>query len=241
MRDTRSAGSQESIAEFLKSSEFKKIISEAVKAETEILMQKVSELKQELSVLTKTNIDLITLLTSSKGTPPPREEKREHLIVKRGKETSGNVTKISLCRREENLEKVPEKSEELKTNTNPESTGNSDWNIVKSRKHIGKPSGIVGKDNNGNGKIRAAERKTQLYISRLHPSTTVCDLTEFLKDKFPEVYCEQGRSKFPENYSSFKITINEENHNLAMDPGLWPSGIYINKFFRSKNPKSSTN
>lgn len=244
MRDTRSSGSQEnpSIEKFLKSNEFQKIISKAVKIETKILMEKVCELKEEMTILRKSNIDLIKLLTNSKETPPPRQEKQEHLMVKRVDQTFGNITKskVSLCRREEKVETIPECNEEIVSNIYPESNKKSDWSIVQSKKRSGKSNGIVGKDN-GNGKIKAAERKTQLYVSRLHPSTTVSDLTDFLKDKFPEVHCEQGRSKFPESYSSFKVTINEANHNVAMNPELWPVGIYINKFFRGKNSKPPTN
>lgn len=35
------------------------------------------------------------------------------------------------------------------------------------------------------------------------------------------------KSKYPEKYSSFKVTIVEENFKKAMNPAVWPYGTYV--------------
>lgn len=249
--NTRSSSSQEDILTvFLRSNEFRMILKETVKEETSILIEKINELKEEVRVLKKSNIDMIKLLTDNKKLEIPKVSKKENdkrIMIKKTYETSGNVNKttISLCSREENEERKISENEEAYLDTNENTTGrinNSDWTTVKRRRENDsrKYNGIIGKDIT-NGNLKAVERKVQIYISRVHTDTTLNDLKEFLKEKFPEAECEQSRSKYPEHYSSFKITINENHYNLIMDPDLWPQGIYINKFFRSKFTKPSTN
>lgn len=244
MYNTRSSSSQEVsvIKEFLKSSEFYTILKEAVKEETTVLIGKINELQKEVHILMNTNIDLIKLLTDDKV--PQFSKENERLMIKKTNETTGirKKTTISLCRKDDKGESsIPQNEEVLVTDSCSDSNNIYNWRTVESRRRKSKKhNGIIGKDNNTGGGLKAVEKKTQIYISRLHPDTTLSDVTEFLKEKFPEVKCEKGQSKYPENYSSFKITIDENHFDLIMNPDLWPRGIYINKFFRSKNAKSTT-
>lgn len=90
---------------------------------------------------------------------------------------------------------------------------------------------IIGQMNEEDSVIRAAPRKTYLHISRLHPETTSQQLEDQLRRSFPEVECEKLQSKYPSHYSSFKITIDMDKREMAMDPQLWPRGTLVNRYF----------
>lgn len=97
---------------------------------------------------------------------------------------------------------------------------------------------IVGNLNSSDVKIRAVPRTTSLHVYRLHPETSVDDVLSHLESKFPGVLCEKLNSKFPELYSSFKITVRSDLAEEIMSPSTWPDGTCVNKFFlqRPKKP-----
>lgn len=78
-----------------------------------------------------------------------------------------------------------------------------------------------------------------LHVYKLHPETTVSELTDFLKPVFPEVQVEQLTSRYPKYYASFKVTISENKLSAALTPTLWPKGVCINRFFHRKVAKET--
>lgn len=90
---------------------------------------------------------------------------------------------------------------------------------------------------NGDPKIKVAPRKCFLYVSRLDKDTESKSLVDLLRRDFPEVKCDPLASKYPEHYSSFKVTLDLHNFEKAMNPELWPNGAYVTRFFhpRKKN------
>lgn len=108
-----------------------------------------------------------------------------------------------------------------------------EWSTAKTRKSHRKTSGIVGKSKQVT-EIKTAPRKSFLHISRLSPETTVAQITKVVKQTFPEAVCEQLQSKYPEHYTSFKVTIDLENFEKALNPELWPSGTYVSRFFQKR-------
>lgn len=110
-------------------------------------------------------------------------------------------------------------------------------NITK-RIHPSKPKQIVvgGNSSSNNNMLKTVPKKTYLFVSRLDPSTTVNMLEDYVKVNFPEVKCEPLKAKYPEHYSSFKITINEENLEKAMDSKQWPQGALVMRYFLKKIP-----
>lgn len=82
--------------------------------------------------------------------------------------------------------------------------------------------------------VKTVPKKSLIYVSRFAPETTAESVRGIVSGLCPEVECERVQSKYPQYYSSFKIAVNDSNKELIMDPEVWPSGIYINKFFRSR-------
>lgn len=232
----KSFGSNDNTMEFLKSNEFTNIISEIVKRETEMILKEVKELKQEVIILRESNIELINLLTNTKKINECREKDAE--VFKSANNTNKKLENEEVNPKNGNYNKIKESSKDTIKNSN---STVSKWTTIKNReqKENNRSQGIVGKGNNKEGPLKAADKKITLYISRLQPNTTLEDITSFLKNDFPEVICENGQSKYPAHYSSFKITISDSNYNSIMNPDIWPKGIYINRFFRKRYNKPS--
>nr|CAI5836750.1 unnamed protein product [Callosobruchus analis] len=102
------------------------------------------------------------------------------------------------------------------------------WTNVNRRR---KRTAVIGSSKDM-GNIKVNPKKAFLFVSRLDPSTKTDDLVSVLKSKFPEVTCEKLRSKHPQIYSSFKVSINSGNLDIALDPSQWPEGAYVTKFFQ---------
>ena len=87
--------------------------------------------------------------------------------------------------------------------------------------------------------IEVAPKKAFIYVSRLKPGTKKQILSAYIKSHFPEAEVEELSSKFPEHYSSFKITVNLMNFEAATNTDLWPSGAYVSRFFHPRHQKNT--
>lgn len=59
----------------------------------------------------------------------------------------------------------------------------------------------------------------------------------YLGDKLPGAVVEQLHSRYPDSYSSFKLSVPEGEADKVLDPNLWPSGVFVNHFFaRRRQP-----
>lgn len=113
--------------------------------------------------------------------------------------------------------------------------GGGNWRVAQSRRvrRGSKPRpdfAVVGRAS-GKFSIAAVPRRASIYVSRIQPGTSVDDMKHFLGDDFPGVDCELMQSKHPNQYSSFRVYLNCEDVNRALDPNRWPVGVFVNKFF----------
>ncbi|CAG9829599.1 unnamed protein product [Diabrotica balteata] len=104
----------------------------------------------------------------------------------------------------------------------------SEWTEVdrrKKRKHL-----VVGKNTEMilNGKeIKGVHKLIDLHVYRIDPDMTAENMRELMKTTFPEVEVESLKSKHPDIYSSFKVTIFNNNFKEAMSPKIWPCQFYM--------------
>lgn len=109
----------------------------------------------------------------------------------------------------------------------------NEWKTVGSRR---RKKTIVGeKPNDSACKLRAVEALSHWHVYRLHPDTRTEDVTNYLRNDFPEVLVESLKSANPEVYSSFKVTVPQRDGPRILDVALWPSGTRVNRFFLPKN------
>lgn len=87
--------------------------------------------------------------------------------------------------------------------------------------------------------LRAATSFTHWHVYRLHPDTRAGDVVDYLKVDFPGVSVEALKSANPALYSSFKVTVEAKDGSRVSEPGLWPCGTRINRFFLSRDKNKS--
>lgn len=85
--------------------------------------------------------------------------------------------------------------------------------------------------------LKGAPRVTSLHLTRLDPGTKAEDVQKFSSQICQIIQCVQLTSKFPEAYSSFKLTVAYEDVDMLLNPDLWPKGTLIQKFFHRRQPK----
>lgn len=131
---------------------------------------------------------------------------------------------------------VREKIINVETSHQNDQNNGEKWRIVEPTRKRRRQT-CVGISKEKVTSINAVPRDVSLHVYRLNPDTTENDLKDYLKKDFPEVECTAMKSKYPEKYASFKVTLKEENFKKAMDPALWPYGTCVQRFLhlREKN------
>jgi hypothetical protein len=76
------------------------------------------------------------------------------------------------------------------------------------------------------------ERSKALFISRFSPEDLASDIENSVKEQISlkRLGCSRLKTKF-NSYSSFIISVNEEDFSLINNTGVWPSGCLIAPFY----------
>lgn len=100
---------------------------------------------------------------------------------------------------------------------------------------------IVGtQQNSDDHKLKAAPFKPKApslffyHATYFDVDVTVEDLTSHLVKYAPNVEVEKLRSRNPDDYASFKITVPSSEAQALMDSSLWPYRVVVNRFFLGK-------
>lgn len=136
------------------------------------------------------------------------------------KETHGRITtqQVSVAIEEAKQLNIVNRLTNLSKTTNPDS------------KHVRK---IVG-SNREAGQIVAKEMKW-LFTSKYSTTYTSENLLEYLKAKFPSRNFVVNAVKNWGTYNSFKVAVEAEMLNDALNPAVWPEGIVTSEFtFKNK-------
>lgn len=248
LRSTNEKGDE--VITFLKSDEFKVFIASVVKAETFVLQCTINDLKTELSNLKESNIELVKLFdkVDLKPTTFRDENIATSFSSKVKKSVSFNTTKTTDNKNSHRNDKnkninttVEQISHKETTNTSspptpmiiepPQETADpADWTRVERKRRSRSNTGIIG-INKEESVVRGVARLCHLHVYRLEPSMEPEQLSKFLvSGGVLDVRCEKLNSKFPESYSSFKVTASRKYYEILMKPDLWPEGVCVNRF-----------
>ena len=105
---------------------------------------------------------------------------------------------------------------------------------------------VVGRASNSKLKTVITKREVDMFVSRLHPSTTADDLRVNVADIFDSISvdkidCVKLHSKYEELYSSFHVCVrvNVADFKCAIDllnnSESWPDGTLVRRYFRPKH------
>lgn len=106
-----------------------------------------------------------------------------------------------------------------------------EWRSANKKKHSGARKIQTTVGTGANNSLKAAPVFYHFHVFRLDTSVNEIQLKNHLKRTFPEVTCTSLPSKYPEEYTSFKVGVHESNKERFLEPTLWPIGAKINKFF----------
>lgn len=84
------------------------------------------------------------------------------------------------------------------------------------------------------GDIKGVPRMGYVHVSKLDPETTADSVSRYLDQIVPNCKCEMLDSRFPEIYSSFKVSVPLDDVDKIMNPSVWPTGVRLNRFFHRR-------
>lgn len=118
----------------------------------------------------------------------------------------------------------------------------AEWTTVQYKKPNRLPKNVTIGSNTEIKGIMAMERKKYLHIWRLHPETTIENMTDYIKNLCgPEapLKIEKIKHRTPRDYSSFLIGVSEKHYNVLNNAEVWPLNAEFNEWiwFR-KQPNS---
>lgn len=89
---------------------------------------------------------------------------------------------------------------------------------------------ILGKRSGGDTKLKAASRRSWIFVSRVDASVTKDGVESFLKEsQVDDFVCYELETKY-DTYRSFKIGVNEVMFEKILDPEFWDEGILVKEF-----------
>ncbi len=105
-------------------------------------------------------------------------------------------------------------------------------------------------------------RHSSIHLTRVNPIKTEDDVLKYIENTMtsqaiikenipPKIKLTKLQSRHPENYSSYKITLDSVYFKNLLDPKFWPKGVAVRKYFTkpsysagnlssSKNSKNET-
>ncbi|KAK9730087.1 hypothetical protein QE152_g15496 [Popillia japonica] len=79
--------------------------------------------------------------------------------------------------------------------------------------------------------VKGITRYAHLHVFGFEPNTTEANITRYLSKKgINKIKIEQLKSRRPEEYASYKISVPLEMLEEAQKPSLWPTGVKMNRF-----------
>lgn len=155
------------------------------------------------------------ILLQSKNTPKDKTHSLQKNIE----------SKLITHNKERNKSSSSQKVGMLQRNTNLD---DNNWTTVTRKKK--KITPICGKVDNS--EIKGVAKKAHIHASRFNIAVTEKEIKDYLtKENFTGVEVIKVQSKYPDEYSSFKISTNADEIERLKAPELWGKGICIYPFF----------
>lgn len=237
------AEKSDELISFLNSDEFSELISNIVQRETTVLQTRIEELRNEVVILKESNIQLIHLLTSNNAELNVINEKNNRKpTTYTEKKPISYAEKIKMRSDEKNTEQTRINNTNLASKSNkkiesvrtmqpdvPPATVN--WTVVKNKRRRNNQLDIIKGTSKDDSEIKGVAKYHHFHVYRLEPSMTTEKLVNYIKSKnISEVTCDKLSSKYPDVYSSFKVSVPETFASQVTLPETWPEGVCVNRF-----------
>ena len=247
MPPKKGKGEEDLVSCLISSEEFKTFIRVIVQEEMQSLTSFVKELKEEVSNLRESNIQLIHLLTENNTNPHVQKCLQIKSATNKKNYTSEisnpEITKIDTVKSNNSYptKTAADKDNNLKTNNNK---NESDTQKNLSRYNKKKRTNVIvgnAKQDRSEGKLIGVEKKAYLHICKFkNNDASTEDLIEYLKNDIDveKVECEKFKTYYG-GYTYFKLGIPPQLLDTLYKSDYWPEGVEISKHLFRSNRNSS--
>lgn len=242
--ETRTSHS-EAIINFLKSADFTEILNNAIEKKTEVLLNKIEELQSEVVNLRESNIEMVYLLTNkrshnelsivnnnSNNNPADASNGKNKDLKKDLKKNNISVINQSNKKiaEKETLEKTIIKQNELDKGDHTLNDNFTEWEFPKRRRNVRRTRAIYGKALDETS-FKGVAKYIDYHVYRLPPEFNEENVITYLKSKnVTDIKCQKMTSRYPNEYSSFKISVSLREDRIFRNPNIWPEFCVINRF-----------
>lgn len=256
-----------SVVDFLKSEDFANLLKTVVKCETDKLQKQIDQLNTEVVLLRESNIELVNLLTNVNQGGMALEmnknknlnESNKNIIDNRSISLSKHKseTNISTKTTAESGNKKSDKNtsdfvsvekkkstterDNISSNKGTHTLHESKWEYPRRKIRRNKNSVIYGNADE-DMTFKGVVKYLDYHVYRLPPDFNESDVIEHLASKnISEVMCEKMQSRYPNQYTSFKISVSIKQDKDFRNPKIWPEYVVINRFLPKLLEKNKTN
>ena len=149
-----------------------------------------------------------------------------------GTKDSNKVSNETIKNMQQQQEKIMNSVINLANDTTTLQDKETGWRTADRKKSKKKQNTILGEATDDASTIKAVPRMGYLHVYRLQPHTTTSELDKCIKSKsINDAKCTQLASKYPQEYSSFKVSFPISQLDLIQKPDFWPEGVRVNRFF----------
>ncbi|KAJ3644158.1 hypothetical protein Zmor_026830 [Zophobas morio] len=201
-----------------------------------LLKARISNLIPSSGAHTKTSIDMGKTVV----------DKSDHHVIKtpQKKSTVNNTNNVKIHKdnNETSVAAIGKDTHHTKDqNNDTDKREDIDWKTITPKKRkLQLKKSVVGSSDTSLS-IQTIPRVGYVQVYRLCPNTTAEQFQQYLVPKFSIINIEKLNSKDPEIYACFKLTVDLNDVNAAMDPKMWPTGTRINRFFHLTVKKKASN
>ena len=192
------------------------------------MQAEISTMREELSSLRSENKDLKATIVNNDGT---RSASRPATLLSSSSASARTHTSNSDITTSSVSPRIPHTVDQSAHDQKQVSSdGLTTASYKRHPKKNNRKSIVCTGANNTQIAIRSAPKKA-IFVTRLAPDTTHVKLNNYLATvmKIKNSECTRLKTRF-NTYSSFHISIDEQDIEKIMDPEAWPVGILISQF-----------
>lgn len=223
--------------------EVKLIIEQTLQEHTNILLNEIKSLKQEVTDLKQSNIDMVRLLTTGKCFQQVSDN--ENAFISRRNQLDLNSS-IETTSSSDTIVEVQSFSEKSVNNKKHQHTNTTQKHPHKNAHATAKYSGrmqnvIVGTSSaDTTEEFSASNRRLWLYVGRCKPNSRPEHIKAYLEKRSPGHTFEVTKLPSLGRNSSYRVEADLELQDVLYTPSHWPKDVLVKRFkFRPEN-KSNT-
>lgn len=212
--------------------ELKDILQKTVKEQTEVLITEIQILKQEITDLRESNIEMVRMLTHH-----PASLLKNNLLESEDLDSSTlsghtivetlsqSVEKEKIVRLDSNYSKVPHQQTYSRRGRSRNTERPKKIVLGTGTNEHEQKENVA--DEFGNF---ASTRRLWIYVGRCKPTSTPEDIKKYLEKRSPGHEFNVTKLNSQGRNSSYRVEADVELENNLYTPSYWPKGVIVKKF-----------